>query len=320
MLANGSANDCPRRLVGVVPVAQADVQHAVGTEGELASIMGHAGLGKREHWRFAGGVGLIGIGRDPEGGDPVRVEVVVVMHEEAPAGRVVGREGETEQSLLAGDAGDFRREIEERRGEQHAVLDDPDRAGLEQHEQASVARWRDESGGELESADDLLQGRRVRARRRRRRRRSCRRDGDGKASGDPIGGGGDLGLPFGHTGHQAGRGHRSDVLIGGAPGKGGSGDGGAAGVLGRCGELERLADLHRRGGTGHCDSGDGVGRLNAAAITVTATADQHEQQHGDEGEQSGTATRECLGHKQLLFDAAQRVKTGPVGFLGCSGL
>jgi hypothetical protein len=51
--------------------------------------------------------------------------VVVVMHEEAAAGRVVGRERETEQPLFAGGAGDLRRQVEEWRGEQRPVLDDP---------------------------------------------------------------------------------------------------------------------------------------------------------------------------------------------------
>ena len=132
----------------------------------------------------------------------------------------------------------------------------------------------------------------------------------GRLPGDRLAGSADLGLPFGHAGHQPVRVHRGDVLIGGAPGKSGAGDGGAAGVLCRRGELECLADLQRRGGTGDRYGGDRVGRLDAAAITVAATFRQCEQQHGEEGEQSGTATRECLGHKQLLFDAAQRVKIG----------
>jgi hypothetical protein len=66
--------------------------------------------------------------------------------------------------------------------------------------------------------------------------------------------------------------------------------------------------LHRRAGPGYGNCGDRIGRLNAAAIAVTATAGQNGQEHRDEGAQSGTATRECLGHKQLLFEAARAVK------------
>jgi hypothetical protein len=48
--------------------------------------------------------------------------------------------------------------------------------------------------------------------------------------------------------------------------------------------------------------------LDAAAVAPIVTADQRRQEQREKGEQPGTATRECLGHKQLLFDAAQRVK------------
>ncbi len=62
---------------------------------------------------------------------------VGVVHIEAPIARVVGMEGEPQQSAFTAIAHAVR-EIEERFAQEHSILDDPDTAGLLDDEDASV--------------------------------------------------------------------------------------------------------------------------------------------------------------------------------------
>lgn len=91
-------------------------------------------------------VGAVGVPRrDGEARQDGLAPVARVVHVEAPGRLVVGGEGEAEQAPLAARA-ELAGEVEERFAEQLATADDADGAALLRHEQALVARVRDDDG------------------------------------------------------------------------------------------------------------------------------------------------------------------------------
>ena len=123
------------RVVLAAAVAHADEHGAVGGEGEQAAVVVREGLVDREQDVLAVGVGDVGIGADRVARDDRVAGVVRVVHEEAAVVLVVGMERDAEQSALAAAAHQLV-DVEERRLEQHAVLDDADGARLLDDEEA----------------------------------------------------------------------------------------------------------------------------------------------------------------------------------------
>ena len=90
-------------VAAAAAVAQGQIEHAVGAEGELAAVVVGEGLGNRQQHLFAGGQGEVWVGGDQE---PAQhrgavAKPAVVKIEIALLG-IVGGKGKTQQPLFAG--------------------------------------------------------------------------------------------------------------------------------------------------------------------------------------------------------------------------
>ena len=126
----------PARIAIAAAVTQADVQHPIRAEQDLAAVVVRERLLRGEQHRLAGGVGPVGIaGSDPKHRDHrVAVNVGIVNHE-AAVGGVRRVEGQAEETLLAAGR-DLVGQVEEGRRQQRPVLHDPDGAAFLDDEQA----------------------------------------------------------------------------------------------------------------------------------------------------------------------------------------
>src|SRR5690606_25195018 len=102
-----------------------------------------------------GGVRAVRVGRAHRVSFDARVAGAVgVVHEEVPVGRVVRVECDAEQPALAA-ARHLGHDVQERRRQELAVLNDPDAPGLLDDEQPRVTRRRGEVNGVGEAGGDL---------------------------------------------------------------------------------------------------------------------------------------------------------------------
>jgi hypothetical protein len=141
------------RVEAAAAVAEADVELAVGAEGDVAAVVVGEGLADGEDLEGRRGVGRAGVGGAVL--DDVRVAAGVgVVDEEAAVRGVVGVEGHAQQALLVAGRHEGV-DVEEVTGAR-AVLDDGDAAALFGHEEAALAR-RHLDGDRLPQAggDDL---------------------------------------------------------------------------------------------------------------------------------------------------------------------
>ena len=139
-------------------VAEADVEEAVGAEGDHAAVVVGERLGDGQQHALAPARATVGVGRDPVLRDDAGPVVLArVVDEEAAVAREARMEGEPEQATLA--AGKHpARDVEEGLRQQRALLEDPDPPRLLDHEQApaAVARMGQEDRG-LEALDHRLE-------------------------------------------------------------------------------------------------------------------------------------------------------------------
>ena len=129
----------PTRVALAAAVTQADVQHSIRAEQDLAAVVVGERLLHGEKHRLAGGVRQVRIpGRDPEHRDHrVPADVCIVNHE--PAIRGVRRvEREAEEPLFAAGR-DPVGQVQERRRQQRPILHDPEAAPFLHDEQPGVA-------------------------------------------------------------------------------------------------------------------------------------------------------------------------------------
>ncbi len=152
-------------VAGRAAVADADVEVAVGAEGEHAAVVVAGGVLHVEHRGARSGVGAVGVARDAVAGDRHLRTWSGVRDVEAAAGRVVGGEGEAEQAALAAARVELAAEVEEGRGEQPPVAHDANRPALLDDEEpaAAVAGVGDEERL-LEAAHERLERDTVRGR------------------------------------------------------------------------------------------------------------------------------------------------------------
>ena len=197
-------------VVGVALAAaipDADVQIAFGAELELAAVV--VGLGvvvDREHGACAAGLSAVRVpARAPVLDDPDVVGGVRVVDVEAPARRVVGREGHRQQSLLSRGCVDLRGDVEEGTGPAPAVDQDDDASRALDHEEPPWFARRACRVDGLVELPDPFQGDPARSRGSGHGRRA--RGGRGAARGDRCGGGGGQERPGGQSagGHRAQR-------------------------------------------------------------------------------------------------------------------
>jgi hypothetical protein len=142
-------------------VTEADVEVAVGAEGDHAAVVVAVEHRLAQHHEAAGRIGHVGVGRrDGEAAhDRRREREARVGHEDLPVARERRMEREAEQAQFAAEADDaHRREVEERRRQQRAVLDDADATGLLRDEEPlGVAGRRGHERRAHESARHRLQ-------------------------------------------------------------------------------------------------------------------------------------------------------------------
>ena len=159
-LRSGGGGGPGAGVVGAPAAARADVEQAtLWPKGDPPAVVVGLGLIEGEQ-RGAGGVGDVGIGADGVFGDD-RVAGAGdggVVHVELAIGRVVRMERKPEQSLLAADAraaDDDGVDVEEGRGQEHAVLQDADSSLLFDYEHARVvARGVENADRADQAADD----------------------------------------------------------------------------------------------------------------------------------------------------------------------
>ena len=147
------------RVPAAPAVAEAERERAVDRrEREVAAVVVRVGLRLPEEDALAPGVRDVGDRGDGELGDDRVAGRVGVVHEEAAVVGVVGVEREAEEPALAPGA-DPRREVEEARPEEGAVLHDPDPPPLlDDEESVEVPRGggRPERGDESRDDEDRL--------------------------------------------------------------------------------------------------------------------------------------------------------------------